>query len=96
MSRTTPDWHNPDPGALGEIIFETKTLDGRNKAVIIRNTQGHCVVHGYFLDDSDLVAGFSKSVGWVSESGPSITDTLERARKLAEEYLTRGIDRPGE
>ena len=90
MSNSSQDWHNPAPESLGEVLLELKALDGRNKAAIIRNAQGNYIVHGYSLDDSDLVAGYDNFVGWVSDSGPSITDSLERAKNLAEEYLVRG------
>ena len=84
------EWHNPDPKSLGEVISETKSGDGRSKVIIIRHKSGNYMVHGYYLDDSDLLEGHSDSVGWVSESGPSIVDTFSRAEILAIEYLTRG------
>ena len=45
-------------------------------------------MHGYLIDDSDFISGYSDVVGWVSD-GPSVTDTIEKANQLAEEFLSK-------
>lgn len=81
------DWYNPNPESVGEIISETKADSGRKKAIIVKHHQGTYYMYGYLIDDSDFVAGFDDTVGWVSD-GPSITNTIENAQKLAEEFLS--------
>lgn len=83
------EWHNPDPTTLGNIESEFLSDSGRNKAVIIKTPTGLLMVHGYILDDTDLNEGLSDSIGWISESGPSFTETISDAEAIAKEYLNR-------
>ncbi len=88
MKKTDPRvWHSPLPEALGDVI-EEKSSNGRLfKVVVIRTREGRFTVYGYRFDDSDLKEGRSNSVGWFHVSGPSITDSLPRARELADACL---------
>lgn len=85
--RNKKDWHNPDAEFIGKIVSETKSLDGRRKAVIVKNENGNFYMYGYFLDDSDFIEGFSNVVGWVAQN-TSITDTFEKANELSKEFLS--------
>jgi len=82
------DWHNPPPENVGYIISEIIADNGRKKAVIVKNNQGNFYMYGYLIDDSDFISGYSDVIGWVSY-GPSITDALEKANQLAEEFLSK-------
>ncbi len=93
MKKSSEEWYNPNPDNIGEVVFQFITENGRNKAVIIKRKDGNYVVHGYIIDDSDFIAGYDDAVGWVSESGPSFTDSIERAKEIANEYIMRGKGR---
>ena len=83
-------WHQPDPSRLGEVVSEQMAPDDRTKTTIIRTPQGTYTVYLYRYDDSDLKKGFTNSVGWIGEMGPSITDRREIADRIAGEFLNAG------
>ena len=64
--------------------------DGRTKTTIIQRRDGKFTVYLYRFDDSDLKEGWTKAVGWIGVMGPSETDTLQIAERIAGEFLRSG------
>lgn len=81
------EWYNPKPESIGQIEAELRTQSGSHKVLVIRTKEGTFCVYLYRRDESDILARGSNTVGWIGEVGPSITDTIERAKELATEYL---------
>ena len=86
-SCTPQEWYNPKPESIGEVVAEIVTQNGKYKSLVIRNKQDKFCVYLYERDESDIVARRSSAVGWIGTIGPSITDNIERAKELANEYL---------
>jgi len=86
-SCSTHEWYNPKPEAIGEIVTELGTQDGSHKSIVIRTKEDTFCVYLYERDESDVQAGMSDAIGWVGRTGPSYTDTIEKAKELAAEYL---------
>jgi hypothetical protein len=83
-------WHNPDPKTIGEVVIERLSQDGTRKGTIIRNRQGTFTIYLYHFDDSDLKEGWTNAVGWLGTTGPTITDSLERAEQIVMLELGNG------
>lgn len=81
------EWYNPKPESIGEVVAEIGTQDGKHKSLVIRTKQDRFHVYLYERDGSDVAARRSSAVGWIGTVGPSITDSIESAKKLATEYL---------
>lgn len=85
MEEQTDYWYNPDPQTIGSVELEIPSSSMQYKAVVVHSRDGNYHLFIYSLDDSDVKYGYKS--GWVSISGPSITDSIENAKKLAIEYL---------
>ena len=88
MKRPPPRvWHNPNPESLGTLAYERVSTRGRHKVLVIQTARGDYTIYGYRYDDSDLLEGRSNSVGWYHVSGPSITDSLDTGKCIADDTL---------
>ena len=87
--RSTREWYNPQPESIGEVVAELRAQSGNYKSLVIRTKADTFRVYLYKRDESDIKARTSCAVGWIGQEGPSITDTIVRAKELASEYLLR-------
>lgn len=89
--RAQHEWYNPKPESIGEVVAQIISPDGQHKSVVIRTKENTFCVYMYERDESDIESGMSDAVGWIAHSGPSITDSIERAQALAAEYLRKEV-----
>lgn len=82
------DWYNPKPESMGQVVAELHTQNGSHKSLVIRTKENTFCVYLYKRDESDIAAKRSSAVGWIGEVGPSLTDTIDRAKELAAAYLS--------
>lgn len=88
------EWYNPKPESIGQVVAALLTQSGSHKSLVIRTKETRFCVYLYKRDESDIAARRSSAVGWIGEVGPSFTDTLERAKELAAEYLPAESNKP--